>query len=88
MGNRERAVIVRVTGMVRLVGSGTMPELVITGNDMEWYVFKDEEYKLRELQHRIVTVEGSETVHTLTFASGLPAGERRFLKNIRIVSIQ
>ena len=77
-----------MTGRVRLVGSAPMSDLVITGHDMEWYVAKDEEYKLRDLQQRIVSVEGSETVQKLTFASGLPAGERRTLKNIKIISVQ
>ena len=65
-----------------------MYELVITGSDKEWYVAKEDEHKLIELQHRIVTVEGTETVTRLNFANGFPAGERRTLKNIKIVSVQ
>ena len=87
-GSREKDVIVQVTGRVRLVGSAIMPELVISGPDKEWYVDREERHKLFDLQQRIVTVEGVETVMALTFASGLPAGERRTLKNIKIISVQ
>ena len=77
----------RVTGKIRLIGNGFMTELVITGQENEWYIPKEEEYKFKDLQQRTVTVQGSETIENLTFASGLPAGERRTLKNIRIIAI-
>ena len=86
--NREKTVIVQVTGTVRLVGSAPITDLVITGQGMEWYIARNEEYKLKDLQQRVVTVKGSETVQSLSFASGLPAGERRILKNIKIISVQ
>jgi hypothetical protein len=86
-GNREKASVVRVTGVVRLVGTGLFPELVITGADMEWHITPDEEKKLHDLQHRTVTVEGVETVTELKFANGLSAGTRRELKNIKIIAI-
>jgi len=80
--------VVQVSGRVRLVGSEPFPELVITGPDREWYIDKDDEYKLKDLQQQTVTVEGTETVETLTFANGQSAGERRTLKNIRIISVE
>ena len=83
-----QSTVVQVSGRVRLVGSEPFSELVITGQDREWYIDKDDEHKLKDLQHRTVTVEGAETVKALTFANGLPAGERRTLKNIRIISIE
>jgi len=82
----EKGTLVRVSGRVRLVGSAPVTELVITGPDKEWYIAKEDEYKLRDLQQQIVTVEGIETVEKLTFASGLPAGERRTLKNIKLIT--
>ena len=82
----EKGAAVQVTGRVRLVGSGPFTELVISGPDMEWYIAKEDEYKLKDLQQQTVTVEGIETVENLTFASGIPAGERRTLSNIKIVS--
>ncbi|MDR1858468.1 MAG: hypothetical protein LBQ69_03270 [Treponema sp.] len=85
---QAQGVTVQVTGRVRLVGTGTFPELVITGTDREWYIDKSEEHKLKDLQQRTVTVEGEETVTALRFANGSPAGERRTLKNIAIVSVQ
>ena len=84
----ETGVVVRVSGTVRLVGSEPFTELVITGPDREWYIDSNDAPKLRNLQHRTVVVEGIETVKTLTFANGLPAGERRTLKNISIISVQ
>ena len=87
-GGKEKAAVVQVSGKVRLVGSGPLPELVISGPDKEWYVDRDEQHKLKDLQHRTVTVEGNETVTSLKFASGLPAGERRVLRNIKIISVQ
>jgi len=79
---------VNVTGIVRLVGSGLMPETVITGLDREWYVLGDEDHLLKELQYCTVTVEGYETVVELKFANGFPAGERRTLKDIKIIRIE
>jgi hypothetical protein len=43
--------------------------------------------KLRDYQHMTVTVKGIETEIEITFASGLPAGTRRELKKIKIVSV-
>ena len=78
---------VQVSGVVRLIGSGPIPELVITGPDREWHIPKEEEHKLQNMQHLTVTVEGEETVTALTFANGIPAGERRTLKNIKVISV-
>jgi hypothetical protein len=80
-------VVIRVTGVVRLVGSANFPELLIDNSQMFWYIAKDEMDKLHDLQHRTVTVEGEETVMELKFGNGLSAGTRRDLKNIKIISI-
>jgi hypothetical protein len=82
------AALVRVSGRIRLVGSGPMPELVITGPDREWYVSREDEHLLKDLQHRIVTVEGFENVVEMKFANGLSAGEWRTLKDIKIISVE
>jgi len=89
-GNREteeKPKTIQVTGIVRLVGSDTFPEIVISGSGYEWYVPREERSKLNNLQHRTVTVEGEETVLQLMFANGMPAGTRRELKNIKIIKI-
>jgi hypothetical protein len=75
---------VRVSGRVRLVGGGPFPQLVISGEDREWYIDREEESKLLDLQQRIVTVEGTESYTDLTFANGFPAGRRYTLKNIKV----
>ena len=87
-GSRERVPVIEVSGIVRLVGSGPGTELVISGQDKEWYVAKEEAHKLIDLQYRLVTVEGEETVVNLTFANGMPAGEQRSLRNIKILVAQ
>ena len=84
----EKGAKVRVTGTVRLVGNEPFSEIVITGQEAEWYIDREETKPLKELQHRTVTVEGAETVTELVFANGRSAGERRTLKNIRILEIR
>jgi hypothetical protein len=79
--------LVQVTGVVRLVGSSPFYDLVVTGSDSQWYISGDEQYKLYDLQQRTVTIEGDETVIEMTFANGMSAGQRRLLKNIRIISV-
>jgi len=87
-GRKDKEPIVRVTGTVRLVGSAEMPDLVISGPNMEWYVAREDVGKLMDLQHREVIVEGIETVRELRFANGSPAGERRTLSKVKLISVQ
>jgi hypothetical protein len=84
----KKETVIQVTGVVRLVGPDLFREIVITGSENEWYVVKDEMDKLYSLQHQRVTVEGVETVKEMTFASGFPAGTRRELKKIKIISVE
>jgi hypothetical protein len=84
----EQNPLVQVTGRVRLVGNEPFTELVITGQDRDWFIERSEVHKLRDLQQRIVTVEGIETVTSLQWASGLSAGNRYSLKDIRIIRIE
>ena len=86
-GSREHSTVVQVTGQVRLVGNDPLPELVISTEETDWYVSWGEIDKLRDFQHRTVTVEGKETVIELVFASGRPAGERRTLSNIKLIAV-
>jgi hypothetical protein len=76
---------VRVSGVVRLVGSGPVAELFISNEDREWQIDRKDRDKLRNLQQQTVTVEGEEWAEELTFADGRPAGERRYLRNIKII---
>ena len=84
----EQNPLVQVTGRVRLVGNEPFTELVITSQERDYFIEKSEEYKLRDLQQRTVTVEGAEMVTSLRWANGLPAGNRYSLKDIRIISIE
>ena len=79
--------MVQVTGQVRLIGNEPFTELVIRGDEREWHITPEDEHKLRDLQHRTVTVQGTEAVTILRFANGFPAGERYTLGNISIISV-
>ena len=78
---------IQVTGIVRLTGSSLFPELVITGEEEQWFVTKDEMEKLFDLQHHTVTVEAVETVTERFFAGGMSAGLHRELSNIKIINV-
>ena len=79
---------IQVSGRVRLVGNDPFVQLVISALDGEWYIESGEEHKLKDLQQKTVTVEAIETVTSIKFANGLPAGERRILKEIKIINIE
>jgi hypothetical protein len=81
----EKPETVRVTGVVRLVGSGPGTELLISNDDWEWQIDRKDRDKLWKLQQQTVTVEGEEWTEELTFADGRSAGERRHLRNIQII---
>ena len=85
--NEEKTETVKVTGVVRLIGTGNFPQIVITTEDIEWYLPKDDADKLYNLQHRKVTVEGEGSKRELKFASGRSAGIRYELRNIKIISV-
>jgi hypothetical protein len=84
---KQTSSIVQVTGVVRLVGSSPFSEFVIRGSEYQWYIAKEDAEMFRTLQHQTVTVEGEETVIELQFAGGQPAGSRRELRNVKIISI-
>jgi hypothetical protein len=88
VGQGEQNPLVQITGRVRLVGNEPFTELVITGQDRDWFIERSDAYKLRDLQQRTITVEGIQTVTSLQWASGLPAGDRYSLKDIRIIRIE
>jgi hypothetical protein len=80
---------VKITGVVRLVGSDLFSEIVISvSREENYYVVKDEKEKLFDLQHRTVTVEGDESTSEMRAASGRRTITRRVLQNIKIISIQ
>jgi hypothetical protein len=81
----EKPEPVRVSGLVRLVGSGPGMELLISSEHQEWHIDRKEREKLWNLQQQTVTVEGEERTEELTFADGRPAGERHYLRNIKII---
>jgi hypothetical protein len=86
--NEDEKIIVVASGVVRLVGSGAFSEIVIRGENVQWYIAGEDREKLHNLQHRFVTVEGEETVKELRFAGGQSAGKRRELGNITLISVE
>jgi len=84
----EQNILVRITGRIRLVGNEPFTELVITTQERDYFIEKSEVYKLKELQQRTVTIEGIQTVVSLQWASGLPAGNRYSLKDIKIIRLE
>jgi hypothetical protein len=81
----EQPPTVRVTGVVRLVGSGPGVELLLSTEDREWHIDKNDQDKLRKLQQQTVTVEGEASSQERTFADGRSAGEWFYLRNIKII---
>ena len=80
--------IIRVTGVVGLVESDPIPEVVISGSDGEWYVAREDEHKLINYQHRAVTVEGTLTVIEMEASNGMSGSIRRTLSNITVNAIE
>ena len=85
--DNDKGKIVQVTGTVRLVGSGTFPQLIISASEAQWYISDEDRDKLHDLQQQTVTVEGEEIITEMRYASGRSAGTRRELRNIKIISI-
>ncbi|MCL2558548.1 MAG: hypothetical protein FWE09_08720 [Treponema sp.] len=85
--SRARGAEIEAQGIVRLVGSGPTATLVISGEEREWHVDREEREKLFDLQQRVVRVRGRESFQDLTFASGLPAGRRYTLRDIVVLSV-
>jgi hypothetical protein len=81
----EKPETLRISGVVRLVGSGPGMELVISNEQGEWHIDQKDRDKLWDFQQQTITVEGEERKENLTFADGRSAGERRSLRNITIV---
>ena len=88
MPDTETNDLVQVSGIVRLVGNMPFPQLVISDSEGDWYINAEEAHKLRDFQHRRIVAEGLQETITITFASGISGGERRILRDIRIISIE
>jgi hypothetical protein len=92
LGNKEKEkdspklTNVEVSGKVRMVGSGPMNSLVITGENREWYIEAEERTQFIDLQQQFVTVKASEYYKDMVFANGQSAGRFYYLKNIVIIS--
>jgi hypothetical protein len=76
---------VRVTGRVRLVGSGPRTEIVITGGDGEWHLEPEAQEKFHSLQQRMVTVEGKLDAEEFSIMNSKIKIKRLILRNAALV---
>ena len=82
-------IIIQVTGVIRLVGSDSFPELLISDSEgKQWYIASNEAKEFHALQHQTVALEGEESVIQQTSASGRLTLIRRELRNIKIISVE
>jgi hypothetical protein len=79
---------VRVSGIVRLVGSGIRTELVISSPDGEWYIEPKDEEKFRNLQQQMVSAEGKPDIEEFTLADGHSTIKRCTLRDAALVETQ
>ena len=77
---------VQASGMVRMVGSAPLTSLVISGDEREWYIEREEQHKLQPFQQQRVTVKAREYYRDLAFANGSPAGRQYYLKDIKVIT--
>ncbi|MDR2659661.1 MAG: hypothetical protein LBC27_06710 [Spirochaetaceae bacterium] len=75
---------VTVSGIVRMTGSMPFTEIVISDDDGDWFIGKDEQDKLARYEGQTVTVTGKAEYTNLELANGEPLGLRRALTNIKI----
>jgi hypothetical protein len=88
-GNEEGTKVletIRVTGRVRLVGSGVYTELVISDGGGEWHTEPRDRSKLINLQQRIVTVEGTLDAQELILPDRKQPGRWLILRDITVIS--
>jgi len=76
---------VEISGKVRMVGSGPMTSLVISGENREWYIVPEEQEKLMDFQQQTVTVRADEYYYDRVFANGDSAGRQYYIKNIVVI---
>jgi len=84
-GKKEKENFIQVSGVIRMVGSGPITELVLSSPEGEWYIAREDASKLREYQQRTVTIKGIETVKEMKFANGQSAGIRRTLSKVELL---
>jgi len=83
--NRPKLQKVEISGKVRMVGSGPMTSLVISGENREWHIVPEEQEKLMDFQQQTVTVRADEYYYDRVFANGDSAGRQYYIKNIVVI---
>jgi hypothetical protein len=79
---------IRVSGRVRLTGSSRQTNLVITGEQGEWYAGPQDQDKLMALQQRFVTVEGLLEVQEFSLLGGKRVSKRLILSDITVIHVE
>jgi hypothetical protein len=77
---------VEVSGRVRLVGSASFPELVLTDRqNRDWYIDEASQKILEPHEQGMVTVRGTLVVQKMILADGRVLGTRRILTGVSLV---
>jgi hypothetical protein len=77
---------VEVSGRVRLVGSASFPELVLTDKrDRDWYIDGASRKVLEAYEQRVVTVRGTLVLQKMILADGRVLETRRILTDLSLV---
>jgi len=87
-GTEDTGEVIEVTGRVRLVGTSLFPSLLVSTEECEWEIGREDWDLLFDLQHRIVTVRGRETFQDRYFAGGLFAGRHFSLSDVVLVRVE
>jgi hypothetical protein len=78
---------VRVSGIVRLVGSSIRTELVISGADGEWHIEPKDREKFLNLQQRMVVAEGKVDVEEFPLTGSSRMIRQYTLRNAVLIEV-
>ena len=87
-GGKDKGELVEIRGRVRLIGNEPFTELVISADGKQYHIEEADQSKLKEMQQKTVTIQGMVTEEELRFVNGRPAGVRRTLSKIKIISVE
>jgi hypothetical protein len=71
-----------------MVGSGVRPEALISADDGEWYINRNEQAPFVKLQQQWVRAEGTAAFWDMILADGTSLGTRRILRDVRLLAVE
>ncbi|MDR3166777.1 MAG: hypothetical protein LBT93_02440 [Treponema sp.] len=79
----------QIRGRVRLVGNMPFSRLVISDDaDRDWYLEGEDRELLAPYEQQTLTVIGRTEYEDIILANGQKAGVRRFLRDVRLLSVE